>query len=555
MHLVQYRRLFLLVVLLMTASASAQTWNWAAQVAAYTSGGFGANKATGITVDATDNIYVVGDYGDSASFGGIKLKALSGADMYVAKVNASGSYVWVKSFGSTFFLDQAIDVTNDPNGDVYVCGSFSGTLDFGTLQLPSAGLSTVAVAKYNSSGEVQWAKLVPNATAAPGGIAYGFDHIYAAVNRTLAKYELDGDTVWSRTMPVNAAYAIEYQDVTVDIWGCIYVTGKLSGTITYGTYTLSSSSVNDPDMFIVKYDPTGAVMWAKRAGAVSTPGQADIGHGITTSPHGDVYVAGEYKGKAGFDADTIVSGNAITAMFIAKYTSEGALEWVKGGSGTNGGTLSAAWAVRPAANDDIIVLASFGSTMTLVDTTFNVIGADVLVLRLSSAGVRRWGVRSNGVSASCQPRCLFINPAQTAVYAGGLFSAATTFGPTTLTPLFGVTDGFISKMTISAATAVHEYTDLPLPSEFALAQNYPNPFNPTTTIEFRIPQSSRVSLTLYNVLGQHVKKLVDQELAAGTYSTVWDGSGDDGQQLASGVYFYRLQTGAFVESRKMMLMK
>lgn len=555
MYLVQFHRLLILGLLLSTSSAFAQTWNWAAQVATYPTGGFGANKATAITVDPNDNVYTIGDYGDSASFGGIKLKALSGADMFVAKLNSSGSYVWAKSFGSTFFLDQAIDITNDPAGNVYVCGAFSGTLDFGTLQLPSVGLSMVGVARYNSDGVVQWAKLVPNVSGGPGGLAYGNDHIYAAVRNTLAKYEIDGDTVWSRTMPANAAYSVEYQDVTVDLWGCIYVTGRMTGTITYGAYTLSSASINDPDIIIVKYDPTGVVMWAKRAGAVSTPGQVDVGHGITTSPHGDVYVAGEYKGKAGFDADTIVSGNAISAMFVVKYTSEGVLEWVKGGSGTNGGTLSAAWAVRPAANDDIIVLASFGSTFTFVDTTFNVIGADVLVMRLSSAGVRRWGVRSSGVSASCQPRCLFVNPGQTAVYAGGQINSTTIFGPTTLTPGFGVTDGFTAKMTISAATAVHEYTDLPLPREFGLAQNYPNPFNPTTTIEFRIPQSSRVSLSVYNILGQHVRKLVDQDLAAGTYSTHWDGNSDGGQRLASGVYLYRLQTGSYVESRKMMLMK
>ena len=101
MYLVQFHRLLILGLLLSTSSAFAQTWNWAAQVATYPTGGFGANKATAITVDPNDNVYTIGDYGDSASFGGIKLKALSGADMFVAKLNSSGSYVWAKSFGST----------------------------------------------------------------------------------------------------------------------------------------------------------------------------------------------------------------------------------------------------------------------------------------------------------------------------------------------------------------------------------------------------------------------------------------------------------------------
>ncbi len=89
-----------------------------------------------------------------------------------------------------------------------------------------------------------------------------------------------------------------------------------------------------------------------------------------------------------------------------------------------------------------------------------------------------------------------------------------------------------------------------VPSAFALAQNYPNPFNPSTTLSFSIPNSSIVVLKVYNLLGQEVATLVNDKLNAGTYTAQFNATG-----LASGVYFYRLEAGTFVEQRKMILVK
>ncbi len=85
---------------------------------------------------------------------------------------------------------------------------------------------------------------------------------------------------------------------------------------------------------------------------------------------------------------------------------------------------------------------------------------------------------------------------------------------------------------------------------FALQQNYPNPFNPSTKIKFSIPEQSQVKLEIFNVLGQRVKTLVNQELTKGVYEREFDGS-----RLSSGVYIYRIEAGKYTESRKMMLLK
>lgn len=88
-----------------------------------------------------------------------------------------------------------------------------------------------------------------------------------------------------------------------------------------------------------------------------------------------------------------------------------------------------------------------------------------------------------------------------------------------------------------------------------LAQNYPNPFNPVTTIRYEIGEAARVTLRIYNALGQQVRTLVDGVRQTGRHSIQWDGMNDAGHTVASGIYIYRLEAGSFVKSRKMVLLK
>ena len=103
-------------------------------------------------------------------------------------------------------------------------------------------------------------------------------------------------------------------------------------------------------------------------------------------------------------------------------------------------------------------------------------------------------------------------------------------------------------------TAVEE-TSAPVPHLFALEQNHPNPFNAATLIGFSIAQPGRVRLVLYNALGQQIRVLIDQDLAAGRRQVVWDGRDDQGRSVASGAYYYRLGSGGEEKVRSMVLLR
>ena len=99
-------------------------------------------------------------------------------------------------------------------------------------------------------------------------------------------------------------------------------------------------------------------------------------------------------------------------------------------------------------------------------------------------------------------------------------------------------------------TVIVEEKSKLLPGSFSLSQNYPNPFNPTTNFEFRIPDFGLVTLKVYDALGREVATVVNKVLPAGKHQYKWDASG-----LTSGIYFYRIKTGSYSSTKKMVLLR
>jgi hypothetical protein len=109
--------------------------------------------------------------------------------------------------------------------------------------------------------------------------------------------------------------------------------------------------------------------------------------------------------------------------------------------------------------------------------------------------------------------------------------------------------GTILKTTSGGITAIVSIGNS-IPEHFSLSQNYPNPFNPATRISFDIPKTLFVKLVVYDILGKEIAVLVNKELKTGTYNYDWDAS-----EWASGIYYYKLITGDYTDTKKMILIK
>ncbi|MFC1489664.1 T9SS type A sorting domain-containing protein [Candidatus Latescibacterota bacterium] len=134
----------------------------------------------------------------------------------------------------------------------------------------------------------------------------------------------------------------------------------------------------------------------------------------------------------------------------------------------------------------------------------------------------------------------------------------------------GIYDAKVTVTSITHETSQNTFTDasgdysieIPLitrvendrPQDFKLFQNYPNPFNPNTIIEFELNRAADVKLTIYNILGQSIRELINNEYNTGRFSVLWDGRDNGGMFVSSGLYFYRLQAGQYAETKKMLLL-
>jgi hypothetical protein len=209
------------------------------------------NAVTGVDIDTLGNVYIVGQFNDSATFSTIPMESVHVLDPYIAKLSSGGQLEWVRTIGGPHESDQSIDVTVDPNGNAYMAAYlWDESLDFSGTVVSQAVQSSVALAKYDTDGNLQWARLAAGITLGVfGGLDYSpTGHLYYGVGHTFAKYDLDGDTVWTRQVPAGvSSYVIH--DIEVDESGqYIYLTGKFAGQIDLDGAMLESSGVTDYDI-------------------------------------------------------------------------------------------------------------------------------------------------------------------------------------------------------------------------------------------------------------------------------------------------------------------
>jgi len=121
--------------------------------------------------------------------------------------------------------------------------------------------------------------------------------------------------------------------------------------------------------------------------------------------------------------------------------------------------------------------------------------------------------------------------------------------------MIAVAEAIITGLGRSVPKPVAPLETAAVPDKYVLEQNYPNPFNPETAIRFQVPEAIHVTIRIFNLLGQEIRRLTDQEFATGMHTLRWDGKDEYGRQAASGLYFYSIRAGDFTQVRKMSLVR
>lgn len=301
-------------------------------------GAFDNAYASGLALDGAGNVVVVGAFQNSVNFGGGTLTSAGGNDVFVVKYSASGAHLWSRRFGGVSD-DYAEGVAVDGNGDVAVAGYFSGSADFGSGVLTSAGGTDAFVAKYTSSGAPSWSRRF-------------------------------GSTGTDRALTIGA-----------DGSNNLVFAGYMVGSVDFGGGPLSSAGL--ADVFLVKYSPAGGHVWSKRFGGASS----DVPLGIAVTGGGDIAVTGYFQGTANFGGmnQTSAGGNDI---FAATYDANGRETWSEawGNTGDDRGT-----AIAIDSQGSVIVTGSFTGDVDFGGgRILNTGGCDIFLAKYSSNGMHVW---------------------------------------------------------------------------------------------------------------------------------------------------------------------
>jgi hypothetical protein len=460
-----------------------------------------------VAVDGSGNIFVTGDFEGTVNFGGVNLASAGLGDIFLAKYTANGVHQWSKRFGD-LDEDGGTDVTVDGSGEVMVTGNFQGTVNFG--------------------GKASWVS------------AGGFDAF-------VAKYRATGQHVWGRGFGDTGNDG--GNGLGVDGSGNVFVAGSFEGNVNFGGGAIAGSG--GTDIFLAKYgDPPGILHIADfpsdvgRIVGIHFMSSAHDALGMdplvtqyqafrwTDTPAGPGWeyaaempaiMAGEYVMDAPTDADsTCTSGQHWSKFFIRAMTPDPAVFF----------------------DSQIDSGYSVDNLAPGVPTNFTYAAGQLSWDESSAADFDHFSVYGSNTNSFAAATLVDYTVATAMNVAslpyGYYFVTATDHSCNEGNP------ANVGTLTGVGGT----------PSSYVLSVSaYPNPFNPETTIRYTLPARERVTIDVFDARGAHVATLVDAVTPAGAYTVNWNGRDDRGNAVASGVFFARLTSAAGGRSYKMTLLK
>jgi uncharacterized delta-60 repeat protein len=423
----------------------------------------------------------------------------------VVSLTVSGAERWVYQYKPVRSLDIAYSIVMGSDGNLYAAGrSFaSGTdYDFVVVSLTDSGTERWVYRYDGPAGETDEAYSVVvgsdgNIYAAGRSLGNGtsFDFVVVSLADSGTErwvYRYDGPANWTD----------QANSIVMDSDGNLYAAGRSYEAETYYDFT------------VVSLTPSGSERWVYRYNGPA--GFWDKANSIVMGMDGDLYAAGSSDGIVYSDDITVVS-----------LTPSGDERWVyryngPGNSGDN------AYSIMYGSDGNIYVAGASGGSGT---------SADFTVVSLAPSGAERWVYRYNGPGNSGDVAYSIVCGSDGSVYAAGQSSGSGTLDDVTV-------------ISLSPDVGVAERLSRPSASVCHLLYNRPNPVSNSTLISYSLPSATNVTLSIYDITGRLVETLVNGTQQPGIHQVRWIR-----KENPSGVYFYRLKAGEFVQTRKMVVVE
>jgi len=380
-------------------------------------GGFSSDGSSSIAVDNFGNVYTCGFFLYSVDFDPgpqtCYLYTNGWEDVFIQKLDASGNFLWAKSFGGVA-VDICNSITTDASGCIYSTGSFRATVDFdpgtGSTYITSAGEEDIFIHKMDSSGHFLWVRTI-------GGAYYD------------VSYSMD-----------------------VDKFGNIYITGNYKGTVDFdpgvGIYNLTS--IGNTDIFVLKMDSSGNFLWARSFGGTNSDGS----NSIVIDNFGNVYVAGYFKESADFDGGlgiNILISEGSSDVFVLKMDSSGVFLWARSFGGTDG---ESAYSLVADATGNVYTTGFFTSNYVDFDPGAGICSlnsqsnSSIFIQKMDASGNFLWA-RAYGSTLGISARAIsldYMGDVFLAGYFEGTMYFDSALGGINLTSKGDFNDIFISKI-------------------------------------------------------------------------------------------------------------
>ena len=525
--------------------------------------------------------------------------------------HATPVYLWSHTYGDSE-NQFAGACFADVFGNTVLCGSFYGSINI-TTPFTSFGRRDVIIAKFAPNGTPLWSDRI-GFTSVDTGWSATSDVVGNVIvvgstgpnpderDAFVARYSPTGVQQWIKYYA--ATDSIAYAEVVAtDGTKHIHIAGRFNGTINLGGSPLVGAATDD--IFLAELDAGGTHIWSKR---FTSGGNFNELGGIVVDNAGQPVLFGSFGGSVNFGGSTLTAPAGGTALFLAKFDTNGAHLWSHK-YGDTGDQFSESMAIDAAGRicitGELYGNANFGGGVLTP-----VAAPDIFLAAFNTAGTHLWSKRFGGADSEKGIGVAFASNNDVVLTADGRGPAPVDFGGGPLSAQVNFFDTFVARFfpsngahrwsakfagTGGSTTAfADEYGgQLILGGDFegtidlggggvpsggegdlfvarfgdnltpvgpsvvraSLAQNSPNPFNPQTSISYSLASAMRAVIEIIDASGARVTSIDEGVQPAGAHATVWNGRDAQGHAAASGVYFYRLAGMPDVAAKKMILLK